>query len=63
MGRIAYLPAVLIHGRRDVSGPVVTPWRLHSLWPASRLIIVEGEGHGGSEMMALMREACDGFLV
>lgn len=61
MSRIAHLPAALIHGRRDVSGPAVTPWRLHGLWPASRLTIVESEGHGGPEMSALMREACDGF--
>lgn len=63
MDRIAEIPAALIHGRRDVSGPAVTPCRLHRLWPASRLTIVEGEGHGGPEMLALARRACDGFAA
>lgn len=63
MDRIAGIPAVLIHGRRDVSGPAVTPWRLHRSWPASRLTLVEGAGHGGPEMLALVREACDGFAA
>lgn len=61
MHRIAHIPAVLVHGRRDVSGPAVTPWRLHRLWPASRLTIVEGEGHGGPEMMAAMSGAYAAF--
>lgn len=46
---IGHIPAVLIHGRRDISGPVITAWRLHKHWPASRLCIVESEGHGGSQ--------------
>ena len=29
---IGHIPAVLIHGRRDISGPVMTAWRLHRLW-------------------------------
>lgn len=59
MHRIDGIPAVLIHGRRDISGPAVTPWRLHHRWPTSRLLIVEDEGHGGPEMMHRMRLACD----
>ena len=61
MRGIAHIPAVLVHGRRDVSGPAITPWRLHRLWPASRLAIVEGEGHGGPEMMAAMSGAYAAF--
>lgn len=45
------IPATLIHGRRDVSGPAVVPWQLHRAWPASELIIDEGEGHGGVSMV------------
>jgi proline iminopeptidase len=59
MERIAHVPAVLIHGRRDVSGPAITPWRLHQRWPASRLHIVEHEGHGGPDSMAEMTRATD----
>lgn len=59
---LAGIPGVLIHGRHDVSGPAITPWRLHRAWPGSRLEIVESEGHGGEIEMELTREAIDGFL-
>ena len=59
--RIAHIPAVLIHGRHDISGPVITPWRLHKEWPASRLHVIENEGHGGPESMDEMTQATDGF--
>ncbi|QOR70688.1 alpha/beta fold hydrolase [Ruania alkalisoli] len=52
MDRIAHIPAALIHGRRDISGPVHTAWELHRRWPASRLVIDEGDGHGGDGMVA-----------
>jgi proline iminopeptidase len=45
------IPGTLIHGRRDISGPVVVPWKLHRAWPRSELIIDEGEGHGGTSMV------------
>jgi proline iminopeptidase len=57
------IPAVLIHGRHDVSSPVATAWRLHRSGPGSRLNIVETEGHGGPEEMELTTEAIDGFLA
>jgi proline iminopeptidase len=47
---ISHLPATLIHGRLDVSGPLVTAWELHRRWPRSRLVVVESEGHGGTGM-------------
>lgn len=55
--RIAHLPAVLIHGRLDVSGPLVTAWQLHQHWPGSRLVVIEHEGHGGKDMSAALRQA------
>lgn len=58
---LAGIPGVLIHGRHDVSGPAITAWRLHRAWPASRLEIVEGEGHGGPEEMELTARAIDAF--
>ncbi|AJC21069.1 prolyl aminopeptidase [Pandoraea pulmonicola] len=61
MPLIADMPAVLIHGRRDFSCPPITPWQLHQVWPASRLVIVEEEGHGGPECRARMRAALDAF--
>lgn len=57
------IPTVLIHGRCDVSGPAITPWRLHQAIPGSRLSIVEEEGHGGPVIMEQMREEIDAFAT
>ncbi|NHT19322.1 prolyl aminopeptidase [Cellulomonas sp. IC4_254] len=57
--RLAAIPGVLVHGRRDISGPAITPWRLHRAWPGSELHVVESEGHGGAEEMELTRRALD----
>lgn len=54
---ISHLPAVLIHGRLDVSGPLITAWELHQRWPASRLVVIENEGHGGKDLGAAVRRA------
>jgi proline iminopeptidase len=59
---IAHIPAVLIHGRLDVSGPVETAWELHRRWPASRLVVIETEGHGGPLMGEAMEAAYVSFL-
>ncbi|WP_244971441.1 alpha/beta fold hydrolase [Paramicrobacterium chengjingii] len=53
----------LIHGRRDVNSPSVTPWRLHKTWPGSRLQIVESEGHGGKIAKQLATEAIESALA
>jgi proline iminopeptidase len=63
MGRVGDIPGALVHGRRDISGPAVTAWRLHELWPASELTIVETEGHGGAEESAVLRAALDRFAT
>jgi proline iminopeptidase len=59
MDRLAEIPAVLIHGRYDVSGPLDTAWDLHKAWPASRLVVCENDGHGGTGMTAAMVDALD----
>ncbi|WP_276970603.1 prolyl aminopeptidase [Ferrimicrobium acidiphilum] len=48
--RISHIPAVLIHGLHDVSGPLDTAWELHKAWPASRLAVVDDAGHFGGSM-------------
>jgi proline iminopeptidase len=53
------VPGVLIHGRKDISGPAVTPWRLHRRWPGSTLVVDEGDGHGGRSMAARWDAAND----
>ena len=57
MARLSGIPGVLIHGRRDVSGPALTAWELHRAWPGSELIVVEDEGHGGPRMAEHWRAA------
>ena len=52
------IPGVLIHGRYDVSGPLVTAWQLHRRWTSSRLHILDDAGHGGGkEFMPLVTGA------
>lgn len=55
------IPGVLVHGRRDISGPALTAWRLHRSWPGSRLQIVEEDGHGGPRSAGISQEAIDAF--
>lgn len=50
MESIGHIPAVLIHGRYDVSSPLDTAWDLHRRWPASELRVVDDAGHGGGSM-------------
>lgn len=56
------IPGVLIHGRYDVSGPLVTAWRLSQQWTTSRLYILDDAGHGsGNEFMPLVIGALNEF--
>ena len=50
MDAIERIPAVLIHGRSDVSSPLDTAWDLHRRWPASELVVLDDTGHGGGAM-------------
>lgn len=61
MPRIANIPAVLIHGRWDVSGPLDTAWALHRAWPKSELQILDEAGHGGVGFPEAMTAALDQF--
>jgi len=61
MNRLADIPAVLIHGRHDVSGPLDTAWHLHRAWPASRLVVLDDAGHGGTGFAETLVEAVDSF--
>ncbi len=51
------IPGHLIHGRRDVSGPAITPWKVHQRWRGSKLTIVEDEGHVGSTSLQALAAA------
>jgi proline iminopeptidase len=39
------IPGVLIHGRLDLSGPLLTAWELARAWPDAELTIIEDSGH------------------
>ena len=54
-GRLAGIAAVLIHGRLDVSGPLITPWQLARNWPGSELVVIDQAGHDARD--PLMSEA------
>lgn len=61
MHRLADIPAVLIHGRYDVSGPLDTAWHLHRAWPNSKLVVLEDAGHGGGSFTSELLGALDSF--
>jgi len=49
--RLRGIPAILIHGRLDLSGPLLTAWELAQAWPDAELRIIEDSGHTGSPAM------------
>ena len=58
------IPGVLIHGRYDVSGPLITAWQLSQRWTTSRLHILDDAGHGGgNRFMALVLDALNEFAA
>lgn len=61
MGVLAGIPAVLVHGRYDVSGPLVTAWELSRVWEGSRLVVVEDAGHGGGSFTGEFIAAINSF--
>jgi proline iminopeptidase len=62
-GRLAGIPAVLVHGRLDIQAPPETAWLLAQAWPDAQLHLV-GAGHtGGAEMRSLIIDATDRFAL
>lgn len=47
--RLAGIPGVLIHGRRDLTCPIDTAWELARAWPGASLVDVADAGHFGSD--------------
>jgi proline iminopeptidase len=56
-GRLAGIPAVLVHGRLDLSGPPDVAWALAEAWPDAELHFVAGGHRGDDEMDRLYFEA------
>src|SRR5439155_156462 len=65
VGHLAGIPAVLIHGRIDLSSPIDIPWQLGQGWPGSQLVIVDNAGHGTGEpgVAAAVVSATDRFAL
>jgi len=62
MPRLAGIPGVLIHGRRDVSSPLAVPAALARAWPDAELVVIEDEGHGaGARTTEAIVAATDRF--
>jgi proline iminopeptidase len=59
--RLAGIPATLIHGRYDVSGPADTAWQLHQAWPGSELVLLDDAGHGGGSFHEEVTRALDDY--
>jgi proline iminopeptidase len=55
-GKLTGIPGILIHGRTDLGGPVITAWELARAWPDAELTVINDSGHTGS---AAMQEAED----
>lgn len=61
-GKLAGVPAVLLHGRFDLEAPVETAWELVQAWPDAELVVLDDTGHTGSdEMLRRKRQALDAF--
>lgn len=50
--RLKGIRGVLIHGRLDLSCPLLTAWELAQAWPDAELMVVDDSGHTGSPAMA-----------
>ena len=48
-GRLAGIPGVLVQGRLDLQGPLVTAWELSRAWPGVDLKVIEGAGHSSGD--------------
>jgi proline iminopeptidase len=59
--RLNGIPGVLIHGRFDVSGPLITAWRLSQRWTTCRLQVLDDAGHGGSSFVPAVIDALNAF--
>lgn len=55
------IPAVLIHGRLDLSGPLRNAWQLAQVWPTSELVVVDRAGHTSDGVFEEVVAATDRF--
>ena len=48
-GALSGIPGVMVHGRLDFGGPLVTAWELAQAWPDGQLVVVSGAGHSSGD--------------
>jgi proline iminopeptidase len=62
-GALSGIPGVMVQGRLDLGGPLVTAWELAQAWPDGELVVVSGAGHSSGDpgMSAAVIAATDRF--
>ncbi len=43
------IPGIMLHGRLDLSAPLVTAWELARAWNGGELVLVSGAGHSSAD--------------
>jgi proline iminopeptidase len=63
--KLAEIPAVLIHGRLDISAPPDVAWQLSRVWRGAELKLLDDVGHGLGEpgMTETLVRATDAFAA
>lgn len=56
---IKHLPAELVHGAHDISGPPITAWEIARRWPAANLHLVDAGHTGNAAFGATLTTALD----
>lgn len=61
--QLANIPGIMVQGRIDFGGPLVTAWQLAQALPAAELVIIPGAGHsfGDAGMLEAIIAATNRF--
>lgn len=62
-GSLNSIPGVLLHGRYDVSSPLVTAWELQKRWSTSSLAVVDDAGHVDGSLPQRIVAALNRFRI
>ncbi|MEZ4728763.1 MAG: prolyl aminopeptidase [Caldilineaceae bacterium] len=47
--KLAGIPGVMVQGRLDLGGPLVTAWELAQAWPDGELVVISNAGHTAND--------------
>ena len=64
MEEIKHIPTKIIHGRKDITCPIESSWRLHTKFTRSSLNILPNAGHlaGEPDMIEALIDATDKMI-